>query len=288
MKSSIGYSLAKNLGVQLVVLAIVALSSVSVLADVTITLEADGVERMLYLTPDRMAMSGPDGVMIYDAKQEVLRMVDPNTKTVRSITKADLETLSAMASRSAGVNQGDMEEHAQMMEEARKKAMEGIKDLPEDQQKAAMEMINKQMPSPTRAAGEQSIRTFEPMNKIEKITDYECTGYTIKEGDQVVGELWAAKLDEVDLSEADMVVIGKLRHFFATGVRDMPFMEDVLKEFATMDPKSDEFLGLPIRKIELEDGTEEIHQIVSIKKGKIDAKVFESGKDYEQKGLMDR
>ena len=263
--------------IPLIALMWLAVWAVPAAADVTITMKTNDVERKMYLTKDKLCMRSPDGAMIFDAKKEVLRMVDPNGKSVRDITKAELEAMGAMT---VGGGSGEMGEYSKAMEQARKQAMESIKDLPEEERKAAEEMINKQLPPPPPTG--QPSRIYEPMNKKEKIAGYNCAGYTIKQDDATIGEVWTTGLDELGVSKKDFAVMGALRKFFQTAIDGMPYLADAMADFNALDPESDGFIGFPIRQIDLEDGDKEVTELVSIDKGRIDGKVFEPGKDSKE------
>jgi hypothetical protein len=274
-------------GVLIALLALVSLAVCGipvVAADLTITTKTEDVERKMYVTSDKMCVADVDGMMVFDAKKQVLRLIDTNAKEVRDITKKDLEAMSAMAGQSMG-DADQMAEASKMMEDARKQALESIKDLPEEERKRAEEMINSKL-APPPSAGAGTKRTFEPMNKTEKINGFKCKGYTIKKGETVVGEVWTAGLDELGISEEDIVVVGKLREFFSSGLEGMPFMADAMAEFDAIDPKRDAFIGFPVRQIDLEGGDKEITDLVSIEKG-VDGTVFETGKDFKKMGFME-
>jgi hypothetical protein len=273
-------------GVLVALLAVVALAVYSIptiAADLTITTKTNDLERKMYITPDKMCVADVDGMMIFDAKEQVLRMIDTNAKEVREIRKDDLEAMRAMAGEGMG-DPEQMAEATKMMADARAQALESIKDLPEDERKMAEQMINQRLPEPPGAEG--SKRTFVPMEKTDKINGFKCKGYTVRKGETVVGEIWTAGLDELGISEKDVAVIGKMREFFASALEGMPFMADAMAEFDVLDPGSESFIGFPVRQIDLEYGEKETTDLVSIDKG-VDGKVFETGKDFKKVDFMD-
>jgi hypothetical protein len=142
------------------------------------------------------------------------------------------------------------------------------------------------MPPPPPAAGGAAKRIYQPMNKEETISGYKCAGYTAKKGDKVIGEVWTAGFDELDITPEDVVVIGALRDFFRIGLASMPFLEDAMAEFDALDPESESFIGFPVRQIDIDAGQKAVTQLISIDKDKVDGKVFEIGKDYKRESLM--
>ena len=278
-------SLAARRGVLVALLAVVSLAVCSipaVAADLTITTKTNDVERKMYITSDKMCVADVEGMMIFDATKQVLRMIDTNAKEVREITKKDLEAMRSMAGEGMA-NPEQMAEATKMMTEARQQALESIKDLPEEERELAEQMINQRLPAPPGAPG--SKRTFVPMDKTDTINGFKCKGYTVKKGETVLGELWTAGLDDLGISEKDVAVIGKMREFFASALEGMPFMADARAEFGVLDPKSDSFIGFPVRQIDLEGGEKETTDLVSIDKG-VDSKIFETGKDFKKVDFM--
>jgi hypothetical protein len=275
--------------VQVALMACVVFAARPALADLTITTRTNGVERKMYLTPDKLCVHAEDGIMIFDAKNEVVRLADPETKTVREMTREDIEKLTAMSQGAAGgKTQADaMAEYEDMMKEAREQAMEAIKDLPDDQRREAEKMINERMGAAAPGVpGSAGTKSYEPMGTSKEIGDYSCKGYAIKVGDANVGEVWTADLDQLDIKADDVVVLAKMRQFFESALKGSPFMEDAMNEFKAFDPQSEGFIGFPVRQVDLEHGEKKITELVSVVKGKIEPGVFEAGKDYKKESLM--
>ena len=114
-------SLAARRGVLVALLAVVTLTLSggisAVAADLTITTKTNEVERKMYLTSDKMCVADVEGIMVFDAKKQVMRMIDTNAKEVREITKKDLEAMRAMAGESMG-DPDQMAEATKMMTRA--------------------------------------------------------------------------------------------------------------------------------------------------------------------------
>lgn len=259
--------------VRALVAVVAVFASAPALADVTIKMTSSDGERTLYLTSDLMCAKGADGAMIFDAKNEVMRILEPGSKRYHEMTKAQLQQMAEMAKQMGG-----MEGYEKKMEEARAQAMEAVKDLPEDQRAAAVERIEKQfgdMPGSNQPV-------YSPMNKTEKIAGYKCDGYTIRKGGAAAGELWTASLKTVDLSPDDIVVVSKMCDFFGSLMESSPMMAGALAELESMDPTSDQFLGFPVKRTELEQGKTMTTELVSIEKGAIDPSVFEIPADYSK------
>lgn len=254
------------------------------MADVTITTKTNGVSRTMYMTAEKMCVTDGSDVMIFDAIKEVLIFVDPETKSVREMTRKDLEAVSAMTggrNPAGGDSDDQMTEYNEMMEQARQQAMESIKDLPEDQRKMAEEEINKRLggAQPPGAVG-ATPKTYQAMNTKKDINGYPCDGYAVMVGETSVGEVWTTPLSELKISEKDVAVLGKMRSFFESGLKGSPFMEEAMAEFTAFDPQSEGFIGFPVRQIDLEGGEKEITELVSVDVGRIDEKVFNVGSDY--------
>ena len=204
--------------------------------------------------------------------------------------KEDLEAMSAMAGGGKNPANGDQDDQAaeqnKKMEEARKQAMEQIKNLPEDQRKMAEEELNKRLASAQPpGAAESTAKTYKPMKTKKDINGYACEGYAIMVGETSVGEVWTTPLEALKLSPSDMGVLTKMRMFFESGLKGSPFLEEAMAEFSAFDPQSEAFIGFPVHEVDVEGGQKEVTELVSVDRGKIDDKIFSVGSDYKKKSM---
>jgi hypothetical protein len=223
-------------------------------AEVTVVTRNNGVEQTIYLTKDMMCTVSKDGIMMFDANAQLVRMADPESQTKQEMTKEQMAQLGAMAKQGMDSYTDAMGKNSDMMEQVRKQALQSIQHLEGKEREMAEAQINKQF----GMAGGMSMeaKTYEPMNKKQKINGYNTSGYAIMQGDTKMGELWTAPLSEFGLSDDDLAVIGKFREFMQSGMEGSPFADEIMAEFEMFDPNSDKFIGFLVSKTE-SDGFEE-------------------------------
>jgi hypothetical protein len=272
----------------LVSVASIVLSIPVLAADLTVTVETNGVQREMFLTEDKLCFRDVEGIMVFDAGEQRLKWVDLEDKSVREITQQELKQISAMAGAAGGTDQADgMSQYKDAMAQARKQAAEAMANsgMTDEERKMAQQYMDKAFGG-SAAADASPRRRYVPTGESHEFNGRKCTGYTIEEGGTRVGELCTASLGELDLAKGDLAVIGKLRDFFAEGMSGMPFVEEILAEFGTFDPSSDNFLGFPVHQVETEHGEKEVTTLVSLDKGPVDPQVFEAGKGMTKKPLL--
>ena len=164
--------------------ASIVLSIPVLAADVTVTVETNGVQREMFLTEDKLCFRDAEGIMVFDAGEQRLTWVDLQDKTVREITQQELKQLSSMAGAAGGKDQADaMSQYKDAMAEARKQAAAAManSDMSDEQRKMAQQYMDKALGGPA-AADASPKRRYVPTGKSHEFNGRKCTGYTIEEG----------------------------------------------------------------------------------------------------------
>ena len=239
-------------------------------ADVTLTVQVNGTQHAMYLTEDKMCVEDGDDVMIFDATNETVTMVDAGEGVRRVMDRAQMEQMGAMMK---GLGTGGENDPLAMM---REQMMAAIEQLPEEQRAAALKELNARMPSPDAAAV-----TVEPTGETRKINGWNTRGVEIRSASGG-GLMWVADLDEVGLKKGDLVVLGKLRGFIQSVMGDSPMAMKILKEFESLDPSSPDFVGFPVKQ----EGDQEM-ELVSVDRGSVDPAVFNAGAELPAKPIME-
>jgi hypothetical protein len=271
----------------IVSMALIVLSIPALAADLTVTVETNGVRREMFLTQDKLCFRDAEGIMVFDAGEQRLKWVDLEDKSVREITQQELKQISATAGAAGSDHADAMTQYEDAMVQARKQAADALanSDMTDDDRKMAQHYMDKAFGG-SAAADSSGKRRYLPTGKSHEFNGRKCTGYAIEEGGVTVGELCTASLGELDLARGDLAVIGKLRDFFAEGMQGMPFVEEILAEFGAFDPSSDDFLGFPVHQVETEHGERQVTNLVSLDKGPVDPQVFEAGEGMTRKPLL--
>jgi hypothetical protein len=67
----------------------------------------------------------------------------------------------------------------------------------------------------------------------------------------------------------------------------MPLAAETLAELSAFDPAGEDFLGVPVRQVDLEGGTREVTELTSLVKGPVDSAVFDAGKGYPTRRMLE-
>ncbi len=240
-------------------------------ADSTVTVDDDGVVGKIYITPENLRMDDAQGgAVIFDAKANVLRVIEG--ETYYEITKADLEKFGQMAS-------GAMAQYGDAMAQAQEMMKEQMKNMTPEQRA----MVEKHMKIPQSAGAAAALQDaapqYIPLNKTEKINGHSCKGYKIMKGGAEGGQAWVASPKDVGIQSKDMEVF----HHFVTFMKTMPSQMGMeFNQFDMMDPKSDGFLGVPVKMVD-GDG---VMLITNVSNDKIDSKVFKAHEGLTKKDPM--
>lgn len=108
-------------------------------------------------------------VSIFNADKEVLYSVDYKKQSYIMITKKDLEKVGAKLS------------------EVNDLLMEKLKDLPKEQQEMMKKMMGKSMDNIVK---EKPDKKYTRTGKSEKINNWDCDKYEVKEADVLTKEVW--------------------------------------------------------------------------------------------------
>ncbi|MEZ4650367.1 MAG: DUF4412 domain-containing protein [Candidatus Eisenbacteria bacterium] len=247
------------------------LASVSIAsADTSVRMESDGDEIQIRFTKDflRVDDSGGDGTFLFDAKGKVMRILEPAEQKYMEVTEADIEMM------------GDQLAGAQsQIADAMKQAEAALQNLPPEQRAIAMEKF-KSMTAPKTAQKEVTTTRFEKAGGSETILGVKCEKYRVLESGKETGEAWVATPKELGLSGDDLSVFHELSEFLQTLPKKAGWS---MTAFAALDPKSEAFVGFPMRIVGHEGTTE----VLAIDHDGLDRSIFSVPEGWKRTGPMD-
>jgi hypothetical protein len=208
----------------------------------------------------------------------IFRMTSPGTTTYRELGEADVEAMRVLAGKGDDAGKGVSEEMAKAMAELE----ENLKGLPPEQQA----MIRERMHAGSAMAGGAPETTYEPLSVQKKVGGYPVTGYRVLEDGEPTGEIWAARLQDVGLTEKDLTAVSAMATFLEDLTKDLPLAQDAL-EPRRFNPKADGFLGFPVLVVEGVGSDDETRtELQKILKGPVDPKQVQVPSTYTKETLV--
>lgn len=241
-------------------------------ADVTLTIRDGSGERQIQFDADHLRIEDDESI-IFDAKAEVIRVLQPSKKQYMEITREDLATLGAQIQGAQG-----------QIAAAMKQAESALAMMPPEQRA----MIEEKMKAAqSAAAGENAGRNvrFEKGNGSETLLGAKAQKYRVYDGDELQAEAWIASPKDLGIAKHDLQVF----HGFVEFLQALPKqMGWELGTFSAMDPESSEFLGVPVRVTQMEDGRPgETFEMIAVDGSDLSGEVFSTPDGWKRVGPLD-
>ncbi|MHC4925254.1 MAG: hypothetical protein ACYTG4_14455, partial [Planctomycetota bacterium] len=170
----------------LVILALAAVPTLALAEDVTIAALANDENLTMYFGKTHLRIDSEQGILLFDAANERIRMVDPGKKESYEISRAEMQQMAAM------------------MNQMRAAAEMQLQSLPEAQRRIAQTEMDKRFGGGSMAGQEVS---FKATGKSEEVNGWNTKGYAIHRNGEAVGEMWVTSLQELGLQAEDFAVL---------------------------------------------------------------------------------
>jgi hypothetical protein len=228
-------------------------------ADVTIVSKIDDKPQTIQAAEHRVAMTGPEGGMIFRGDRKLMWMIDPEKKSYSEMTEADMQ---AMAAR--------MNEAMAQLEAMKSQLPPGM-----------LEQMKKAMP----AAGAPK-RTVKPTGASKEINGFPCKEYLVTSDDGIVNDVWSTDPASVRLQPGDLAAFKEFAEFLKTMIPGMDAMNDWAKDFD--HPKEDQVPGVPILSVLKDKGGNEITRVelVKVEHGAVAPSAFEVPAGFSKKAFQ--
>ncbi|MCA9726598.1 MAG: DUF4412 domain-containing protein [Candidatus Eisenbacteria bacterium] len=254
--------------------ALLALASVTLVvpaasADTTVTMKNGNEEVRVRFTPESIRIDA-EQTILFDAKAQVLRVLQSDEQKYMEITKEDLEKL--------GQTLADMQSQ---MAPAMKQAEAALAQLPAEQRAMAMEKMKAAMGQMESGTVENKVTEYVKADGSETIAGVKCQKYRVVKGDETTGEAWMAQPKALGMEKDDLAAFHGLAEFGRTLQSKVRWSNDA---FANLDPEAERFAGFPMRIVGA-DGSQEM-EVLSIDHGKLDGAIFRVPDGWERSSML--
>ena len=242
-------------------------------ADVTLTVKDASGEHQIRFTKTHIRIEDEES-MIFDAEAQVIRVLQPSKMQYMEITRADIEM---MGEQMAGAQS--------QMAAAMKQAEGALAQLPPEQRAMIEEKMKAASGPPAAAEGAGKKIRFEKVEGSETIVGAKCQKYRVYAGDTLRAEAWIAAPKDLGVDREDLQVFHGFTEFMASLPGKMGREVDT---FSAMDPESANFVGIPARVVQMEEGSAgDTFEITAVDGGKLGSEVFATPEGWKRVGPLD-
>jgi hypothetical protein len=200
-------------------------------------------------------------VVVFDATEQVMRLIDPARKSYTEMTKADVDRMGSQLS--------DMQ--------AKMEAM--FQNMPPEQ-RAKMEAMMKGRGMPPGAGMGQAVRMQYRKTGTSKVGKWACDTYEGQMSGKKVSEICAVSPQTLGFREADFAVTAQLAEFFR-GL--MPQGADAI--FQAGRPEQQGYSGIPVRQVTTAGGREVVSDLVEVKRQSFADAIFAVPAGYKKDSM---
>lgn len=198
-------------------------------------------------------------IAIFNAEKEILYNLDIQNKTYVQITKTDLEKV---GSKMNNVNS--------MLEEK-------LKDLPEEHKEMMRKMLQQKMPGQTE---QKKDKTYSLISENEKVLNWKCDKYRVKEGDDLLKDVWVTDWKNSGLKVEYKNVLKSMEkffNFFTSQLGNQVKSQSLNLDFSLADK------GIPVKTVYYANGEENGSSIVKeIKEEELPITLFIVPTDFKR------
>ena len=198
-------------------------------------------------------------VAIFNAEKEILYNIDMKKKTYVMITKADLEKV------------------GNRLNDVNKLLEDKLKDLPQEQQEMMRKMMKQNLPEQNTPKKEKS---YSLVGEGEKIENWECDKYRVKEDDEVIRDVWVTDWKNSGLKDDYKTVLKSMEkffNFFTDQLGNKVRSQSLNLDFSLADK------GIPVKTVYYTNGEENGTSIVKeIKEEELPYSLFIVPTDFEK------